>query len=143
MTMQPNPTAAPTRRTSGGFSGPANARGISLVGLLVFALLAYGVYAWFTKPRAAAEPDTPPELHVVIYTTPSCEPCNRAKTWLTQRQIAFEERNVEGSPTYEADLKAFKSRIVPVIVINGEPEFGFLPAHLEQIIKDATRPRKK
>lgn len=120
------------------------ADGISLVGFLFFVLLAYGIYILvFKTNNDSAEATGLAELHIVIYTTPSCEPCNRAKTWMTQRQIAFEERDVDASTTYAEELKNYKSRIVPVIVVNGEPQYGFQPAHFEKALKDAVRQDSK
>ncbi len=89
--------------------------------------------------KTEAEAVGPTVPHVVIYTKPSCEPCDRAKVWLKQRQVAFEERDVQASTTYEEELKNYKSRIVPVIVVNGEPLYGFQYAYLDEALKKATR----
>jgi len=111
-------------------AGPRRAGGISLVALLLLVCLAYGIYflvfkAGGTAGKSKAEATGPVELRVVIYTKPSCEPCDRAKVWMTQRKVAFEERDVQASALYEEELKNLKSRIVPVIVVNGEPLYGF------------------
>jgi glutaredoxin len=131
----------------GRFGGFGRADGISLVGFLFFVLLVYGIYTLVFKPghksgKSESEVAPPAKLNVVIYTTPSCEPCGRAKVWMTQRQIAFEERNVQASPVYEQELENYKSRIVPVIVVNGEPHYGFRHAHLDDALKNATRPHR-
>jgi len=131
----------------GRFGSLRRADGFSLVGFLLIVLLIYGIYALAFKPvhktgksdSGAAPPAKP---NVVIYTTPACEPCGHAKVWMTQRQIAFEERNVEASSAYEQELKNYKSRIVPVIVVNGEPLYGFQWAHLDEALKKAT-PRRR
>jgi len=112
------------------------------VGFLLFVLLAYGVYALAFKPgnkmgKNEVRATAPVVPEIVIYTTPSCEPCDRAKDWMTRRQIAFKERDVEASAIYADELKNYKSRIVPVIVVNGEPLYGFQSAYLEQALKDA------
>jgi len=112
------------------------------VGFLFFVLLAYGIYALAFKPgdkvgKNEIRATAPVVPDIVIYTTPSCEPCDRAKAWMTRRQIAFKERDVEASAIYADELKNYKSRIVPVIVVNGEPLYGFQSAYLEQALKDA------
>lgn len=117
--------------------------GRSRVSLLIFALMTYGFYALVTKPsnkvaNKDAETTIPIAPQIVIYTTPSCEPCDRAKAWMKQRKIAFEERDVEASAAYEEELKNYKSRIVPVIVVNGEPQYGFEWAYLDDAIKKAS-----
>lgn len=124
----------------------ARSKGISFIGLLVFLVFAYAVYVGISKSGDKAKAKeaaaaTPAPLRVIIYTKPSCEPCERAKTWLTQRRIAFEDRDVEFSTAYKEQVQAYKSQIVPVIVVNGEPQFGFLPAHLEDVIEKAKHPK--
>lgn len=124
----------------------ARPRGISFVGLLVFLVFAYAVYFGITKSGDKAKAKeaaaaTPAPLRVIIYTKPSCEPCDRAKAWLTQRRIPFEDRDVEFSTAYKEQVEAYKSQIVPVIVVNGEPQFGFLSAHLEDVIEKAKHPK--
>ncbi len=129
-----------------GRSGSIRSDGMSVVSMLLFVLLACGIYALLFKPSSKvfnkeAGAVLPVKPHIVIYTTPSCEPCDRAKAWMTQRRIAFEERKVDASATYEEELKNYKSRIVPVIVVNGEPQYGFEWAYLEQAINNVSRPQ--
>lgn len=125
---------------------------MSLRGLLFFILFVFGIfYGLASKPGGpaggkaadsqAAEAE-PASVEIVIYTQSSCEPCDRAKEWMTQRHIAFEERNVERSSAYEDDLKTYGSRIVPVILVNGEPQYGFQSAYFDQSLKDAKRRRR-
>ena len=132
---------------AGGGIARKKSRGLSILGILFFVLVAYGFYTWASKPRSKAvveevAPAAPTELKVVIYTTSSCEPCARAKTWLTRRQITFEERNVELVSAYKGELENLKSQIVPVIVINGKPQYAFHEATLEDALKEASRPTK-
>ena len=119
-------------------------RGFSFVGLFFIILIGYGIYTVAFKPgkpRAEAVVLGPPKI--VMYTKSSCEPCSRAKAWLTQRQFAFEERNVEHSFEYERELKELKSQIVPVILVNGDPLYGFQSASLDEAVKDAMGQRRK
>ncbi|GAA5175741.1 hypothetical protein GCM10025771_08710 [Niveibacterium umoris] len=122
-------------------------KGFSLLGFLLLLCLGYGIYAFAFKPgnkaaKEETEASAPAAPQIVIYTGSSCEPCDRAKVWLTQRHLAFDERNVDTSSAYEDQLKQYKSRIVPVIVINGEPQYGFLPAYLEDALKNPGKPRR-
>jgi len=135
-----------TLAVRGRSAGFRKAEGISLWGFLFLVLLAYGIYATAFKPgdkagNNEAAATGPATLHIVIYTRSSCEPCDRAKAWMTQRQFAFEERNVEVSAVWEEELKNLKSRIVPVIVVNGEPQYGFQSAFLEQALQDVIHPK--
>lgn len=63
---------------------------------------------------------------VVIYTKPGCPYCAAAKDDLSQKGIAFEERDVTSDPAIkeEAVSKAGVAA-VPVIVQNGDVSVGF------------------
>ena len=72
---------------------------------------------------------------VKIYTTPTCPWCDRAKQFLIQKKIPFQEFDVN------EDLKAQKEMIeksggmaVPVININGKIIVGFDKARIEKAL---------
>lgn len=125
-----------------GFHDVRKNSGKSLVGMLFLIALAGAIYSVFFKK------DTPQEAVgssvaatqprkanvVVIYTTKSCEPCDRAKAWMKQRRVQFEERDVEHWPPYLKELEAYGGRVVPVIVVNGEPQHGFFSAYLQDAL---------
>lgn len=57
--------------------------------------------------------------NVVIYTTPTCPYCIRAKQLLTRKGQAFEEVDVSGNMELRQELQArTKQRTVPQIFIN-------------------------
>ena len=63
---------------------------------------------------------------VIVYSTPTCPWCTRAKQYLKQAGVDFEEKDVS------VDVKAAKEMVeltkqmgVPVIVIDGNPVVGF------------------
>ena len=63
---------------------------------------------------------------VVIYTTPSCPFCVRAKRLLSARGIPFEEVDVSDDPGGRADLvRKTGRRTVPQIFIDGESIGGY------------------
>jgi glutaredoxin len=39
-------------------------------------------------------------MEIYLYTEPGCGACVEAKTFLTSREISFEERDVHGNPEY-------------------------------------------
>jgi len=43
---------------------------------------------------------------VNIYTTPSCTSCRKAKAWLEEHHIAYNERNILSSPLTEDEIKS-------------------------------------
>ena len=75
------------------------------------------------------------DKQVVIYSTPTCPYCKRAKEYLTRREIPFKEHNVA------ADRKAAKEMVkksgqlgVPVITVNGEVLIGFHQDRLDEML---------
>ncbi len=117
------------------------AHGRSLVFLLVLVAAAGAIYSVFMKQKpapaeAAASTATGPkkQLAVFMYSAPQCEPCDRARSWMTQHGIAFEDRDVESWPPYQRELEALGSRVVPVILVNNKPQYGFFPAYIDEAL---------
>lgn len=72
---------------------------------------------------------------VVVYSTPTCPYCKRAKDYLSQKGIPYTDINVA------VDREAAKEMIqksgqmgVPVITINGEVVTGFNQALLDKLL---------
>ena len=72
---------------------------------------------------------------VVIYTTPNCPWCHRAKDYLSRKGIAYTEHNVA------VDREAAKEMIdkskqmgVPVIMVDDEVAVGFNEAKLDSLL---------
>lgn len=117
------------------------AHGRSLVFLLVLIAAAGAIWSVFMKPKAASTEATTAtttgakkQPAVIMYSAPRCEPCDRARTWMTQQGIRFEDRDVESWPPYQRELEALGSRIVPVILVNDKPQFGFFPAYIDEAL---------
>jgi glutaredoxin 3 len=71
---------------------------------------------------------------VTIYSKTYCPYCDRAKSLLASKGVAFEEINLEGKPDeMQALVKQTGMRTVPQIFINGKLVGGFTDlAALEQ-----------
>ncbi len=72
---------------------------------------------------------------VIVYSTPTCPWCTRAKQYLKQAGVDFEEKDVS------VDVKAAKEMVeltkqmgVPVIVIDGNPVVGFDKKRIDQLL---------
>ncbi|HON87773.1 MAG: glutathione S-transferase N-terminal domain-containing protein [Firmicutes bacterium] len=72
---------------------------------------------------------------VIVYSTPTCPWCTRAKQYLKQAGVDFEEKDVS------VDVKAAKEMVeltkqmgVPVIVIDGNPVVGFDKRRIDQLL---------
>lgn len=56
---------------------------------------------------------------VIMYATKSCGYCRRARHWMTQNDIVWEERDVEESPSANREMRALGGRGVPTFLIGG------------------------
>jgi glutaredoxin-like YruB-family protein len=67
-----------------------------------------------------------PRHRVLIFTTPTCPWCRRAKEYLRQRGVSFREVDVSRDPAAARDLLRRTGQVgVPVIEIDGRPVVGF------------------
>lgn len=62
---------------------------------------------------------------VVLYTQPGCVPCARAKQFLRQRGVDFEEHNIRGEADALATVMALGAASTPVIMVDDTVVFGF------------------
>lgn len=93
------------------------------------------------KPRAVAAlepaPDLPAAEHeVVIYTTSWCGWCRKAVKFLTQRGVAFENRDIEANREWRRELKQKTgSTSVPMVEIDGEIIRGYDPERMAALLE--------
>jgi glutaredoxin len=79
---------------------------------------------WRGEPGAGIEPAEP--ARVLVYTTKWCPVCKRAKTWMADQQIAFEERDVEESSENARRMRTINPRgSVPTFDLDGDVYVGF------------------
>jgi Glutaredoxin-like protein, YruB-family len=75
------------------------------------------------------------EKKVIVYTQPGCSACSNAKSYLTQKGITFEEKNVRQDQTALEELtQDYRSNSTPTILIDGEVIIGFDRERLEQLL---------
>jgi glutaredoxin len=72
------------------------------------------------------------EAHVVIYGTGWCGYCERARAWFRERQIPFEDRDIEQDPQARDEVRRKCAEAgtrftgtIPVIDVNGRIIHGF------------------
>ena len=75
-------------------------------------------------------------VKVIVYSTPTCPWCSKAKEFLTEKSVSFDEKDVS------ADKDAAKELVdksgqqgVPVLDIEGEIIVGFDPVAIEQALE--------
>jgi glutaredoxin-like YruB-family protein len=69
---------------------------------------------------------------VIVFSTPTCPWCNRAKTYLRGRGVAFRDVDVSRDGGAARDLVRRTGQMgVPVIEIDGRPIVGFDQARID------------
>ncbi len=69
---------------------------------------------------------------VIVFSTPSCPWCNRAKIYLRGRGVAFRDVDVSRDPAAARDLVRRTGQMgVPVIEIDGRSIVGFDQARID------------
>ncbi len=64
--------------------------------------------------------------------------CNKAKEYLSQRKIAFQDRDITRDPTALDDLKKLGYMTTPVIQINGAVIIGFDQDKTDEALGDGS-----
>lgn len=62
---------------------------------------------------------------VTVYTSNTCPYCTMAKDYLKEREVDFEEKNVQTDKEARSELMAMGYTGVPVICIDDEQIVGF------------------
>lgn len=71
---------------------------------------------------------------VIIYTTPTCGYCHRAKAYFKQHGIRFTEHDVTTSRKARRDFEALNGRGVPLILIGDQRINGFNKSAINQAL---------
>jgi len=72
---------------------------------------------------------------VVVYSTPTCPFCTRAKELLAAREVEYEDYNVSQDPAAaEEMLNKSGQRAVPVLDIGGTIIVGYDPKRIEEAL---------
>jgi len=72
---------------------------------------------------------------VKVYSTPTCPYCVRAKEYLKQKNIEFENIDVSNDQKAVEEMVNMTGQMgVPVIVIDGTPVVGFNKAKIDSLL---------
>lgn len=72
---------------------------------------------------------------VLIFTTPSCPWCRRAKAYLRDQRVPFREVDVSRDASAARDLARRSGQMgVPVIEIDGRPIVGFDRPQIDRLL---------
>jgi glutaredoxin len=83
----------------------------------------------------AAADDAGTYAEVLIYSADWCGACRAAKSYMDERGIAYEERNIDDPDALEEMIAKAGRGGIPVFDVNGEILRGFSPELLEQVIQ--------
>ena len=76
-----------------------------------------------------------PTHRVLVFTTPTCPWCVRAKHYLRQRNVKFREVDVSRDPAAARDLVRRTGQMgVPVVEIDGRPIVGFDKQQIDRLL---------
>ena len=72
---------------------------------------------------------------VTVYTSNTCPYCTMAKDYLKDKEVAFEEKNVQTDKEARQELMAMGYTGVPVICVDDEQIVGFDKNRLDELLK--------
>jgi glutaredoxin len=73
---------------------------------------------------------------VILYTSTHCNYCKQVKSFLSDRGVAYEERNIDQKEAYAEELWNTGMRSVPVSVIGRHKILGFNQTQLSRAIAE-------
>jgi glutaredoxin len=72
---------------------------------------------------------------VIVFTQQDCPPCVWVKSFLSERGVEFEERNIDSGSAVARELtQKYRSQSTPTIVIGDEVLIGYDPERLVQLL---------
>lgn len=96
-----------------------------------------------TGGASAAAEEAADNFPVVMYSTPSCSPCNAARAYLESRGVPFQDKNVEGNGELQQELKKKAGEIsVPTILVGPKVMKGYVQSLLEGELDAAGYPKE-
>ncbi|MFC8684521.1 glutaredoxin family protein [Brevibacillus porteri] len=70
----------------------------------------------------------------IVYSSTNCNFCKQLKTYLTEQNISFEERNIDEKEEYFQELSRLGILSVPLTVIGEKHILGFNPTRIKKAL---------
>ncbi|WP_019121495.1 glutaredoxin family protein [Brevibacillus massiliensis] len=70
----------------------------------------------------------------IVYSSTNCNFCKQLKTYLTEQNISFEERNIDENPAYHEELSRLGIMSVPLTLIGEKQILGFNPNRIKKAL---------
>lgn len=80
--------------------------------------------------RASAQPGD-----ITMFTTSSCRYCAQARSWLNERQVPWQECNVDTDARCQALFQARGAPGVPLMSVRGRWQLGFDPSWVASVLQ--------
>jgi len=75
--------------------------------------------------------------NVTVYTTPTCPWCTKAKSYLRERGIAYEEKDVSVDVAAAREMVRLSGQVgVPVLTIDGNVVKGFDKKRIDELLAE-------
>jgi glutaredoxin 3 len=75
------------------------------------------------------------ERRITVYSTPTCPYCHQAKSYLSQKGVAFEDKDVSTDLAARDEMVKKSGQLgVPVIEVGGKVIIGFNRSKLDELI---------
>ena len=93
---------------------------------------------------------SPPEIKdgvaekfpVVLYSIPRCQSCDLARAYLEKRKVPFVEKNVQGNPALQAEMKQKIGELMaPAILVGDKVIKNYVESWLESELDQAGYPK--
>ena len=72
---------------------------------------------------------------IIVYTQPSCAPCDQVTALLTERGLEYETRDVSADPEALKELTELGYMATPVTIVGSEAVVGFNRERLEALLQ--------
>ena len=83
-------------------------------------------------------------MSVLVYSTPNCPHCNRAKTYLREQNIQFSEYDVSKDRLRAREMVEISGQnSVPTLVVNGRVIVGFEPKLIDDALSKKPPPKRE
>ncbi|WGV61439.1 glutaredoxin family protein [Brevibacillus brevis] len=70
----------------------------------------------------------------IVYSSTHCNFCQQLKSYLTEQNISFEERNIDEKEEYFQELSRLGVMSVPLTVIGEKQVLGFNPTRIKKAL---------
>lgn len=118
-------------------------QGLILIGLITLVSVAWEGYRQWEDQRMAehiAVAARPGDIRMLSSET--CVFCTRARQWLTQHRIPFQECFIERDAVCAADFRALRAPGTPVLIVRQQMLVGFQPERVAQALTVAPAARQ-